>query len=244
MELPTVIFENNYRAAHAVRDYIDSLYPGGHRFTTRPYQYQAPEFTHWWFVPSTDWPAYRHSKLFIRQVRRGPEYLYTGYRVERGLGQQLATVPDVRREHVMQPNWYWFEFLRRAQAGELDAPVRDVMERSKLPVIVSMDLWEFNHAPMPDEEPGAPDDYIEFAIRSKDLQFETAMKGTKILRQVNECVNLRELAQHFDGWEEIDWYWVDLFIGIRLRYGNEETGTWRAAQIWRNALEPWATWVH
>ena len=244
MEVPTTVFQNNEQAARAVHDHLDHLYPDGHRFTRRPYQYQAPEFTHWWFVPSTDWPAYRHSKLFIRQMRSDPEFLYTGYRVERGLGTQLASVPDVRRQHIMQPNWYWFEFLRHAQAGDLDAPLREVLDRSKLPLIISMLLWEFNHAPLPDEEPGAPHDYAEFAIRSQDLQFEAAVKGTKILRQVNQCSDLRELGQHFDGSEETDWYWVDLFIGVKLRYGDEETGTWRARDIWRNAMEPWQPWIH
>jgi len=36
---------------------------------------------------------------------------------------------------------------------------------------------------------------------------------------------------------------VNLFIGVKLRYGDEHTGTWRARDIWRNAMEPWEPWI-
>jgi len=243
MYAPTVIFENNFRAAHAVRDHINGLYPGGHRFTTRPYQHQAPDFTHWWFIPRKEWPAYHLGKLFIQQLRLAPECLYTGFYVERGLGKQLAGMPDVDPTHVMQPDWYWFEFLRHAQGGEPDSALREVLERSHCPVFVSVDLYAFNRVPSPEKDLQAPDDNVEFAIRSADLGFELAEQSEGIMSRLNECANLRELAEDLDGWRDLDYCWVNLFTGIRLQYGTETTGTWGADEIWHNALEPWAPWV-
>lgn len=244
MAEPTTVFENNHQAAHAVLEHLDHLHPDGHRFTLRPFQRWKPRPTHRWFVPSTDWPAYRYSKLFIRRPRDRLDFLYTGYRVERGMGQQVLSVePKFDRKLIMQPTWAWFDFVQNAKAGLLDEPIGEVLQRSRCPVVLSMDLWEFNRAPTEEQDPGAPDDYLEFTVASPDLQFESAVEGRKILRELNHTGCLTELAERFNSWDELDWYWIDLFIGIRMKYGTEQTGTWRARQFWHNALEPWAEWV-
>lgn len=245
MEVSTVIFENNYSAAQALRDHMESVYPSGRPFAVRPYQYQAPELTDWLCYPrSGRWPAQRHSKLFIGRYRDDSDCLYAGYFVERGHGQQvLIADPDFDRKLIMEPDWYWFEFLRHAQAGQLDVPISDVVQRSQLPVIITLDLWQYR--PRDDDvRPREPDDSIPFEIHSPEVRFDDVKESQGLLKRLNECADVHELVGHFEGWHELDWYWVNLFIGIKLHYGTKETGSWGAAHIWRNALEPWAPWVH
>jgi hypothetical protein len=245
MGLPTVIFQNNYTAAHAVRDHVDSVYPTGRPFAVRPYQFQAPDFTDWlWYPRSGHWPAQRHSKLFIGRYRQDPDCLYAGYFVERGHGQQVvAADPGFDKKLIMQSDWYWFEFLRHAEARELDAPIMTVLERSQLPVTITADLWHYR-PPDDDLRPRQPDDCIQFETSSAEGPFANVKKSQGMFKRLTECANLQQLAARLDGWDELDWYWINLFIGIKLRYGTEETGTWGAPQLWRNALEPWAAWVH
>jgi len=60
---------------------------------------------------------------------------------------------------------------------------------------------------------------------------------------LNNCTNLSELAQRLERLAELDYFWVNLTIGIRLQYGTSVSGSWGAAEIWQNALEPWNPWV-
>lgn len=35
----------------------------------------------------------------------------------------------------------------------------------------------------------------------------------------------------------LDYFWVDLYIGTLMRYGDESTGNWGAHKIWSRTLE-------
>lgn len=244
MGLPTAIFQNNCRAAHAVRDHLDHLYPDGRPLTARAYQRQAPEFSDWYFFPASGhWPAQRHGKLFLRRHPEQYDCLCAGYFVERGHGHQvLAADPRFDPNLIMQPYWYWFQFVRRAQAGELDVPLREVLERSQIPLSLRADVWPYRPRDH-DTRSRTPDDTIQFIIDSPQAALQNVKKSDAIFARLNDCTNAQELTAQLDGWDELDWYWVNLFIGVKLRYGDEETGTWRARDIWRNAMEPWAEWV-
>jgi len=249
MDVPRMIFEDNQQAAQAVREHLDHLYAEGHRFTARPYQYQAPEFTHWWFMPSTEWPAYHHSKLFIQQYHPQPgvqsEHLYTGFYVERGLGEPVLELdPRFDRKMIMQPGWFWFRFLGHAEDGELDAPLRETLERSGLPAIVCVELWEYRDAEDRYRLTRGPYDNLEFTVTAAEPSLTVQSHSqTEVLQDLDECTSLGQLARGLEEGKQLDWFWVNLFIGVKLRYGHEETGTWRAPDIWLNAMAPWEPWT-
>jgi len=246
MTLPQAMFENHDKAAHAVLSYLTQLQPSPQRFTLRPYDFHRPEFTAWWFVPSTDWPAYRYSKLFIDQYpppKLEREYFFTGFYVERGLGEELGGLPDVHHKHIMQTDWYWHEFVRHVENGEIEETLQQVLEYSQCPVCVSMAVYEFNHVPEPDTDRQAPYDRLAFSIPSHDVRFQLLQPGTKILEQFNTSNNLREMMQHLEVLKDLHYFWIDLLIGVRLRYSTGTTGTWGRDKIWHNALEPWNPWI-
>jgi len=239
------IFENNDEAAHAIFRYLSELRPSLNRFTLRPFNHYSPEFTEWWFIPSTDWPAYRYSKLCVHKFPRCAEetkWLYTGFYMEQGLDGELAGLPGVKHSLIMQPNWYWYEFLHHAKKGEMDSALVEVLERSQCPVLLTLDVYEFNHVPSPDEECPAPYDWIEYSIHSCETDFQLTRAGNKVLAQLNACTSMKELAQQLETMD-LRYFWANLVIGIRLQYGTAMKGSWGAAEIWHNALEPWNPWV-
>lgn len=245
MSTPKIKFENNDKAAHAVSHYLDKLRPSPQRFALRPYNRFLPQFTEWWLIPNNEWPAYRYSKLFFHRFQlssEDTEWFYTGFYVERGLGKQLAGMAGVKKTHIMHGDWYWHDFINQAKAGEMDSAIREVLLRSECPVVLSMDVYGFNQVPEPDTERQLPYDWIEFVVRSQDSDFQIAQPGSEVLAQLNSCVSLSELAQQLETLTELDYFWLNLLIGIRLQYGAE-SGTWGSAEIWRNALEPWNPWI-
>lgn len=236
MPVPTAIFEDNDRAAHAIYRYACTQ-ASAKRFSLRPYQYQNPKETAWWIIPSDKWPAYRFSKLFIDRYELDPDYLFAGFYVEKGLDDELEGL--VKSTQILRPNWYWHNFLDEAEKGKLDKPLQEMLEESGCPVFGWIDFT------------GAfglqRDDLVELSIRSPDLRFEVVSKGNNILSPLNLSTDMRDLANRLRTLEKQKEFcrgWVNLLIGIRLRYGNDEEGTWSASDIWSKVLQPWLDWVH
>lgn len=239
----TSIFKTNEEAAHAVSDYL-----APHRFSLRPYNYHKPEFTEWWFyTPAAKraWPAYPYSKLFVSTFKPDSDpakHLHAGFYVEKGLGADLA-MPGVKRNHLIQPNWHWHTFLDLAQKGDLDSGLSRVLAECGAPVWVSLYAYEFNKPPAVDEERPPFHDLLQFTVRSDDLALYLEQESSKTLAPLNSSLNLRDLSRRLSIHDGLKFFWIDLLIGIQLSYGDNSPGSWGAAEIWSNALEPWASWV-
>ncbi|MBC7261697.1 MAG: hypothetical protein H5T63_06755 [Chloroflexi bacterium] len=57
------------------------------------------------------------------------------------------------------------------------------------------------------------------------------------------CANLPDLARRLETMKDLDFFWLNLMIGIRLQYGTATTGDWGAPEIWHHALQPWLPWI-
>ncbi len=246
MSTPASKYENNERAAHAVSRHLDALRPSPQRFSLRPYNRFDPAFTTWWFVPSTDWPAYSRGKLFLQSDTTTSEepFLTAGYYLEKGLGSVLRSIPEVKASNVMDDGWYWHRFMKSAAVGEAEHTVAEVAQRSGRPVVIHLAGWPFNSVPQLDEELPPHDDALELVVGSGPGDVQPAELLGTLFRPLSGCTSLREIGQRFDQLEKLDFYWIDLTIGIKLKYGTPSTGEWGAPEIWRNALEPWDSWVH
>ena len=247
MALPIVKFKNNDDASHAVLNYLNKSDPAPNRLTLRPFNRFMPEFTHWWFFPKSEgWPVYHCSKLFAHSFfpQSGEDHLlYVGYYVEKGLGKELSGMSGVKKNNIMESNWYWYEFLKNSKNGIYDEPTKEVLRLSNCLVWVTITTNEFNEVPESDTEMKSPHDYVQFSIHSQDAKLKLMQKGKKLLSEFNECKRINELAQVFETMGGLSFFWVDLFIGIRLRSGTEKDDTWSATDIWHNALEPWEPWI-
>jgi len=239
MKRPSTRYANNDEAAHAVYRYVQTHQLLQRHLTLRPYNYTAPKLTPWWLVPTTAWPAYHHSKLCFEKW--DPETMIIGFYVEKGLGEQVAEM--VKSSLIMESGWYWSEFLQAAQDGQFAEPMRHVLARSGLPLIVHLSLFEFNN--VPDFETGErnPNDELAFLVASDNLSFGQYTTADGALSALNDARTLSELAAGLSGLEEMSWYWINLRIGVRVRYRTGEPGEWGAEEIWNRSLQPWVRWV-
>jgi hypothetical protein len=239
MERPTIRFTNNDQAAHAVYKYVKANRLLQRHLTLRPFNYAAPKFTEWWLIPSTDWPAYHHSKLCFDQW--GSDIVLTGFFSEKGLGDQLTGM--VKPSLIIEPGWYWHELLGEVQEGKLAEPMRAVLDRSGLPLLVYLSLYEFNN--VPDFETGQtkPNDRLTFVADDDDLHFHQTVEAAGVLAPLNGARDLRDLSARIADLGDISWYWVNFMIGVCLSYRGDDPGEWGAPDIWKRALEPWVPCV-
>ena len=230
--LNTLIYENNYKIAHALEA------PG---YTIRPFNQYQPASTTWWLIPSTEWPAYRFGKYSVR-LNENDEMPLIGYYVEHGLPIGIQTMPGVKRKFIMQPDWYWYQFVKRMQDGSLDVPISQTLERTGLPLCFRLNLY----SQVPDsDDPGAVTDpeVVEFQINSEDQHLELIHKTDTEYAPLNECRTVEQLGQMLETMAVLKFPWIDFYIGVRLAYGTQETGVWDKERIWDKVLKPWVAFV-
>ena len=130
--------------------------------------------------------------------------MYAGFYVEKGFDSVLSTMSGVKRPHIMQPDWYWHEFLDHARATRYDESMREVLKRSRCPLWLSIDTQEFNKPPELDTERSPFYDMVQFTVHSEDLRLKIERTGKKTLMQLNTCVNIREVGELLEEWKISD----------------------------------------
>ncbi len=234
-------FENNDKVAHAVWEFIQ--HQGLASFTLRPFNRFNTAFTEWWLIPATEWPAYKYGKLCFHRYPRTPEgVLYSGYYVEKGLGSQLNGLPNVQKKHLMQGDWQWHEFVNRSLDGEINKVIKELSDMNLARIRVLVEIHAFNKVPKVDMERSAPSDTIEFEITAPGLQWQLIQPGKSNLAKFNGAGSLRDLLERIYKERDLDYFWIDLVIGARFRYGNNSG--WDASDIWMKVLQPWTDFVH
>ena len=238
MSEPNIVYENNDQAAHAVQEFVRKK--GDWSFTLRPFNRFATAFTAWWIVPTSEWPAYKYGKLCFH---RYDGVLYTGYYVEKGLGVQLAGLSDVQKRHIIQSDWRWHDLVYWASEGKVDKIVEQVCDLSQTSVRVLVEIHAFNEVPEPDSERTAPSDAIEFEIAFSDSRWRLIRPGQSTLAKFNRTVSIADLMEGIIDEKDLDYFWMDMVIGVRLRYGDGLSPGWNASDIWAKALQPWVEFV-
>jgi hypothetical protein len=144
---------------------------------------------------------------------------------------------------MMQPTWYWRRLLNEVQAGVLDAPIQTILERSGQPVVVEIEVFRFNQIPEPDIVYPWPDDRVTYEIADATLEMAQTEEAGTLLEPLDDVTRLEALIPRIEMLPKLSWYWVNLRIGIHVRYGSRDRGDWSADELWRRALEPWLPWV-
>ncbi|HNQ63900.1 MAG TPA: hypothetical protein PLA81_03365 [Syntrophorhabdaceae bacterium] len=244
--IPESCFKDNKEAGHAIYKYTDTL-AMGNKLWLRPYNRYMPEATEWWLIPDKEWPAYHNGKLFIWRTppySSSPGLLYAGYYVEHGLDKEVGNLPSVNKKLVMTERWYWHEFLKQSKSGAVDDMARSVSMNSGFPVTIFLKAYEFNRIHEPDKESGIPFDSLEFRLDPNKEGLHAALRGSKILKQVNASRDVAEMANILDDKKEFSFFWIDVMIGVLLHYkGTNQDSEWGAEEIWHKALKPWLPFV-
>lgn len=242
MVFPISKFENNAAAARGVLDFLDLSRGTPQEFHARPFNHYEPKFSRWWLIPSTDWPACRHSKL---SIRKSPEQqMYVGFYTEKGLDGSLASMPGVDAALILQNDWYWHEFLTAAERGDFDEVIETLMQQSACSARLLVEIYAFNHVPTP-ENAVRPDESQQLVREPSASHFEVADASSVLttLATLGSCRSIRDVAVWLKEQSALRFFWIDLHIGIQLAYGSETSGTWGAKEMWEKALAPWIFWV-
>ena len=231
MDTINVGYRNNDEVAHSVYEYIKDFTNYGQKYALRPFDFHHPEDTAWWFIPGDEWPAYKYAKLIIQAYPpfRTTSGLFMGYHVEHGFPQSLQ-VQEVTRTKTMKVDWDWFKFLKQVEIGKIYETIRKVRENTNAPTRLFIDVQtpSLEHFSWAEYEFTWVIDQLNILASSQDslesMILEKSFK--KLLRQISLS-------------PEINFFWLDIYIGVLAVYGKQGSISWKAKDIWYKTLEPW-----
>lgn len=235
---PESFFKTNEETAKAISSMQDAK-----MLTLRPYNFYMSAFTEWWFIPSTIWPAYQFGKLFIwksPEYSSDPNKLYVGYYIEHGIGSDMASLSGIKKNIIMKNNWTWFEFIEKGIEGKIDKIMQNALSASQCSLYILLKAYEFNQIVKTDEKLGTPSDTVEFKLEASQNVLKNVRMGKKIFHGFNSINYFSELCQILKNSKDLQFFWIDLLIGIHLDFeGNAPAEKWSARDIWDKALGHW-----
>jgi len=156
---------------------------------------------------------------------------------------QLAGLPDISNNQVMRDAWYRRELIKQAASGALDKVAHVVCEKAQTDKRFLIEIYHFKNLPAHDTQRSGPTDTVEFSVSFRSPQWRLLQPSVGILSKLNDADGVSDLAQRISNMKDLDFHWVDLTIGVRLRYGEGYQKGWGAADIWERALQPWLSLI-
>ncbi len=246
---PQCAYPNTQSASYAVDHYIREELDLPRKLTARPWNRFEPINTEWWLIPSTDWPAYHHGKFFFHAQDDGRD-LYCGFYVEKGLDPSITAAFPTGKKLVMEKDWSWHRVLADMESGALNAPVLEIAKRSGCCVLLEVD-GGFVDDPASYDPYAPPMDrsYLAFESDGTTLrQIWSELHGSQFAH-LSPCESLPELARAISQVRQLEWTWIDLYIGLELEMAPLEhdpqrgSDLWEAPELWEKCLAPWLPWV-
>lgn len=243
MIIPRTKYRNNQLAVQAVEAYLKSVKSEAVNLTMRPFNRFRLEFTEWLFYFGNYWPAYSRSKLYILKDDK-TEMMSLGFYIERGFGPEVLEVYPEKHKQVMQQDWQWHHFIKEIKTGTFVSTIPKIMEQTGLPLTIDLTLYQINQMPDVDSNKVEPWDESVFVIDDASLTMHQVKEAMKDLTPLNHVESISDLVLKADRIKGINWFWLNLYIGVHVQYGDNDTGEWGARELWTNALEPWMPFVH
>ncbi len=228
---------DNKEVAHSLKPFFSGM-------VVRPYNFNRPETSEWWFIPSKDWPAYRHSKIFVWQTPPysvEPGFLYLGYYVEHGISPEI---PGVARKFVMDSKWSWHDFIRSAKDGTFDKVSSKISSNLKIPVWVLLKAYEFNRIPELGGDSSTPYDQFEMLLGAQQKHQVLQQPASKVLKTLNSSKSLADLSATLEAnAQDLSFFWIDVLIGVHIDYDTVSANNKDARILWETALQSWLPFV-
>jgi len=243
---PRCAYPNSQSTANAVHRWIKrSGVPL--ELTARPWNRFEPLNTEWWLIPSTEWPAYRHGKLFFK-TRNNSRDLYCGLFVEKGLDPSIAVAFPTGKRLVMDNTWIWHRMLAEIESGAFGEALSAAAENCPCPLRLVVDGGFV-------EDPGSYDpqappmdwNYVGYESDGSVLQVQSS-RGDQFTH-LPDCQDLGDLVQAIQQIPHLAWTWIDFHVGLELELASLEhdaqrtADTWGASELWGKCLAPFRPWV-
>ena len=231
--VPTNIFD----VARAVHQHMTTLPSPIRHLTLRPVDVQIPRRTSWWLVPTPRLPVFRYSKLFFHRQPVSSPGLLAGFSFERGVGGQLRDIVDPVL--LMESNWYWRRFLNDIMAGLYSKPITRIQQQAQSPVLLLLELWNFNHLQRRTFLSRDPDDILVFKVLNEAIELEVQYRANqqlKVLNNVNRCY---DLALHIEIEPAFSFHWIRFTFGAELIPPYHLVDNENSKKLWDHLLSPW-----
>jgi hypothetical protein len=227
---------------------IAAVWAGRNRIAyARPYnRWKWDESRTWWVVPAPDQLAFRYSKIIVSSVPRlaGPEELFVGLYVEKGVGTVLATTGYYPREWVMTPTWRWHGVVSDLATGAFMPAIRDASRRIGEPVEIRLNA----HVPVVKAALRPPHDVLGFesvdGVAIRAMQAPALGTEERFLESAACAHSFSELAGKLSAIPGSDSAWKNLCLGRSLQTsGLQDKLALDAHQLTDRLLEPFAPWL-
>lgn len=199
--------------------------------TPRPWQIYEPTDTHWWLVPSTDWPAYRHGKFIFSLAKDSPrkalvglndslieaDKIFAGLNIEKGYGH-VATEVDaslkLKAAQIIDNDWLWFTLVEGNGPTRFSKLLAAVSATETLHLyVVSSYVHDRESAVQPER------DALMFSCHSAGISAVLHNHfPIGVLRGIHKATNFVILADRLKKID--DYHWVDIYVGTYLAKGN------------------------
>ena len=221
----------------------------GGDWCVRPWNRFQSDASAWWLIPSTEWPSYKHGKYFFELTRTEPTRMAVGFYFEKGLGARLMEAYSSRRgtRLVMQEDWSWHRAWAGLKTGTFDA----IVQRLQAPADDS--LWLQISAGYVNDpssfDPYAlrlPHDKASYQWNSFSHSFALdQVHRQNVLPALPHDPTLEDYIRSFDSYQDIDWLWADLSIGIDVGVPpcGPELPVWLPGDLWDRFLCHFSVWL-
>jgi len=238
-------YPNARSVAYAVKKELDGQ--ENSLITARPWNRHDPDNTFWWLVPSGDWPAYKHGKIFFSPDRAPRDCLFCGLHVEKGFDPSIAAAypSGGGKRMIMGDDWTWHEFLGDLGSENLSSAIERASEESGGPVTIRLEAGFVEDPGSYDPQANRPKwDTVIFETPGNTLDIQTSETPSNLLDKVAPRQSFDELASFISEIANSEWVWLDVFLGSVFLKNQEVTSpnTWDAGQLWNKALSIWEPW--
>lgn len=225
----------------------------GENFALLPYNRFEPTTSVWWLAPTSEIPAYKFGKFFIKKE---DGKFFFGFSLEKGPN---ISDKDLYYETLyLQNDWTWNQFMQslEEQDKSLEKIFHNVTSHTGKYCV------DLHFGMMPTGNGDVSDDLNTF------LEQKSQFESTKIRAKVNEDLilgdfvllgnisqpdlmqylqekttnsfNIFDLSEIIQGAPNIDWMWIDLYFGI---YISDDDCEESITSLYNNYLNPWIKWV-
>lgn len=101
-----------------------------------------------------------------------------------------------------------------------------------------------------DFDPQAPlSTRIVFEISGTHLAFIESEGEKWRFEPVASCTKLADLSDYIQAIPDLDWIWIDLYVGLMVGQRRASTALdqrgelWSSSELWEKALMPWRPWL-
>jgi hypothetical protein len=139
--------------------------------SARPWNRFEPANSLWWIVPATDWPAFRHGKLYFDWTSPDHSAISCGLHVEKGLNRSIQSAYPSKKgsQYIMGSDWVWHRFLRDLENGTVPTALAKALVGTDNGFILRV---EGGYVP----DPGSFDPYAdEFGKTKQSADLHTAI---------------------------------------------------------------------